>query len=66
MGPYLQIIEELKVAGGLRGPLDSLTQSHRTGSTLSPVEAAHSVKGSGGFGHAADQVQLSLSVCPEV
>lgn len=63
-GIYLQIIEELEVAGGLRGPLDSFTQGHCTGSTISPVGAAHSVKGSGSFGHPADQVQLRLCVCP--
>lgn len=63
-GPYLQIIEELEVAGGRRGPLDSLTQGHRTGSAFGPVRAAHGVEGSGSFGHAADQVQLSLGVSP--
>ena len=63
-GPYLQIIEELELAGGLGGPLDSLPQGHSTGSTFGPVGAAHGVEGSGCFGHAADQIQLQLSVCP--
>lgn len=52
--PYLQIIEELEVAGGLRGPLNSLTQGHCTSSTLSPVRAAHGIEGSSSFGHFAD------------
>lgn len=43
---YLQIVEELEVAGGLRGLLDSLTEGHRTSPTLSPVSAAHSIEGS--------------------
>lgn len=44
--------------------MDSLTQGHCTGSSFGPVGAANSIEGSGGFGHAADQVQFSLSVCP--
>lgn len=61
---YLHIIEELEVAGGLRGPLDGLAQCHCTGATLGPVGAAHSIKRPRGLGHAADQIQLSLGVCP--
>lgn len=52
-GPYVQVIEEFEIGGGLSGPLDSLTQGHSTSSTFSPVGAAHSIKGSSSFGHPA-------------
>lgn len=52
-GLHLQVIEEFEVAGGLRGPLDSLAEGHSAGSPIGPVCAVHSVKGACGFGYAA-------------
>lgn len=52
-GTHLQVIEEFEVAGGLRGPLDSLAQGNSASTTFGPVGAAYSVKGACGFGNAA-------------
>lgn len=61
---HLQIIEELEVARSLGSFLDGLAQGHSTGASIGPVGGAHGVESTRRLGHAADQVQLGLSIRP--
>ena len=61
---HLEVVEELEAAGGRSCPLNGLSQRQGTLAPFCPVSALHGIKSAMFFGEAADEVQLSLRICP--